>query len=99
MTGVPSGSRAEKAAKQAWASQAAEKLSGRGRKFQGTPLQAAEKGEILDETSKKHTAGAETHADSIGVMPGINPRHNARMSFSASCLAVPPREANRIRGL
>jgi hypothetical protein len=47
-------------------------------------LQAAEKGEILDETSKKHTAGAEAHADSIGVMPGINPRPTRPHEFFRS---------------
>jgi hypothetical protein len=50
-------------------------------------LQAAGKGEILDETSKKHTAGAEAHTDSIGVLPGINPRPTACPSFSVACLA------------
>jgi hypothetical protein len=39
---------------------------------------------LLNETSKERTAGAEARADSIGVMPGINPRPTARMSFPAA---------------
>jgi len=49
---------------------------------------AAEKGLVAPENREKHTSGAEAHIDLIGFMPGINPRHKARMSFSATCLAV-----------
>ena len=50
-------------------------------------LQAAEKGVLLSERSERHTSGAEAHADSTGVIPGINPRPTAHGSFPAACLA------------
>src|ERR1035441_10145934 len=49
--------------------------------------QAAEKGLISGERPEKHTSGAKAHIDSIGLIPGINPRPTARMSFSAACKA------------
>ena len=49
------------------------------------PEQAAEKGLISGERPEKHTSGAKAHIDSIGFIPGINPRPTARMSFSAAC--------------
>ena len=49
--------------------------------------EAAEKGRISGEDLEKHTAGAEARFDSIAFMPGINPRHTARRSFSAACKA------------
>ena len=50
-------------------------------------LQAAEKGQFSGEQPEKRTSGAKAHVDSIGFLPGINPRPTTRMSFSAACLA------------
>jgi GNAT superfamily N-acetyltransferase len=33
---------------------------------------------------EKHASGAEAHADSIGFLPGINPRPTSRLNFSAA---------------
>jgi putative ATPase len=55
------------------------------------PFRAAERGEILDEKSKEYTAGAEAPADSIGAIPGINPRPTARTSSLKASLAPEPR--------
>ena len=52
--------------------------------FQGVE-QAAQKGLISGEMLEKHTSGAEARFDSIGFIPGINPRPTARMSSSAAC--------------
>ena len=49
--------------------------------------EAAEKGRISGEKLEKHTSVAEARFDSIGFMPGINPRPTVRMSFSAACKA------------
>jgi hypothetical protein len=38
---------------------------------------------------EKHTSGAKARMDFIGLMPGINPRPTARLSFSAACEVVP----------
>jgi hypothetical protein len=53
--------------------------------------QAAEKGLFPNNKPDKHTSGAKALIDLIGFMPGINPRHKARMSFSADCKVVPLR--------
>ena len=55
----------------------------------GTTEQVAEKGLITDEESEKCTSGAKAHVDLIGVLPGINLRPTARMSFSAAYEVVP----------
>src|ERR1035438_5669368 len=47
--------------------------------------QLAEKHLLSSKKSEKHTSGAKAPIDSIGFMPGINPRPTARMCFSASC--------------
>ena len=47
--------------------------------------QAAEKDQFPDERPERRTSGAKAHIDSIGFLPGINPRPTARMSFSADC--------------
>jgi len=47
----------------------------------------AEKGWIWDGNGEKHTSAAEADIDSIGIVPGINPRPTARLSFSAACKA------------
>jgi hypothetical protein len=39
--------------------------------------------------AEKHTSGAKARIDSIGFMPGMNPRPTARRSFSAACEGVP----------
>jgi Flp pilus assembly protein TadG len=49
--------------------------------------QVAEKGLRSSENPEEHTPGAEAHADFIGLLPGINPRPTARLSFSAACKA------------
>ena len=49
--------------------------------------QAAEKGHISGENLERHASGAEAHIDFIDFMPGINPRHTARIGFSAACKA------------
>ena len=49
--------------------------------------QAAEKLGICGEISRKHSSAAKVEADSIGFVPGMNPRPTARMSFSAACKA------------
>jgi len=49
--------------------------------------QAAEKGLIPGEMWQKRTTGTEVSADSIGFIPGMNPRPTARVSFSAACEA------------
>jgi hypothetical protein len=51
--------------------------------------EAAEKGRSSSKKAEKHTSGAKARVDSIGLMPGINPRPTARMSFSASCKVAP----------
>ena len=48
-------------------------------------VQAAEKGLRSSENPEEHTPGAEAHADSVGLLPGINPRPTARLSFSSAC--------------
>jgi hypothetical protein len=53
----------------------------------GRDKEVAEKLDFSGEICRRHTSGAEVHADLIGFMPGINPRHTARMSFSATCKA------------
>jgi hypothetical protein len=55
----------------------------------GTTEEAAEKGLGWTENPEKHTPGAEAHADSIGLLPGINPPPTARLSFSAAWEVVP----------
>jgi len=47
--------------------------------------QAAEKHQLWSKEPEKHTSGAKAPIDSIGFIPGINPRPTARMSFSAAC--------------
>jgi hypothetical protein len=49
--------------------------------------QAAEKGLRSSENPEEHTSGAKAHADAIGLLPGINPRPTAQLSFSAACKA------------
>ena len=49
--------------------------------------QGAEKLWIWGVNSEKHTSVAEAGIDSIELVPGINPRPTARMSFSAACEA------------
>jgi tRNA (guanine-N1)-methyltransferase len=49
--------------------------------------EAAEKGWFSGKMPEKHTSGAKAPIDSIGFMPGINPRPTARLSFSAACKA------------
>ena len=46
--------------------------------------EAAEKGWFSGEMPEKHTSGAKAHADSIGFMPGMNPRPAARQEFFRS---------------
>jgi hypothetical protein len=53
------------------------------------PKQAAEKGCFSGETPEKHASGAKARVDSIGLMPGINPRPTARLGFSAACEGRP----------
>ena len=53
----------------------------------GRDKEVAEKLDFSGEICRKHTSGAEAHADLIGFMPGINPRPTARMSFSSTCKA------------
>src|ERR1022692_1740846 len=55
----------------------------------GTTKEAAEKGLISSEIPEKHSSGAEARIDFACVIPGINPRPTARMSFSAACKVVP----------
>jgi hypothetical protein len=55
----------------------------------GTTKEVAEKGLLPSKMPEKHTSGAKAHVDSIGFIPGINPRPTARMSFSAACKVVP----------
>jgi hypothetical protein len=57
--------------------------------YQGMTSEAAEKGCFSGETPEKHASGAKARVDSIGLMPGINPRPTARLSFSAACSVVP----------
>jgi hypothetical protein len=45
---------------------------------------AAKKGLRSSEGPEEPTPGAEAHADSIGLLPGINPRPTARLSFSTA---------------
>jgi hypothetical protein len=52
--------------------------------------QAAEKGLSAGEFPEEQAAGAKAHVDSIGLLPGINPRPTARLSFSAACKARLP---------
>jgi len=47
--------------------------------------EAAGKLGIWGEICGKHTSTAKADNDSVGLVPGINPRPTARMSFSASC--------------
>jgi TrmH family RNA methyltransferase len=49
--------------------------------------QAAEKGLISGDSPQKHTSVAKATADCIVLIPGMNPRPTARMSFSADCKA------------
>ena len=44
---------------------------------------------LPEKVPEEHTAEAEARVNLIGVMPGINPRHNARMSVSATREVVP----------
>jgi hypothetical protein len=53
-----------------------------------TTLQLAGRVLKLNGGPQKHTSAAKAGADSAGLIPGINPRPTARMSFSASNLAV-----------
>jgi hypothetical protein len=46
--------------------------------------QAAEKVEVSGEIGEKHPSGAKARVDSIGFMPGINPRPTARQEFFRS---------------
>jgi hypothetical protein len=52
-------------------------------------LEAAEKGLFWVKSGKKHTSGAKARADSVALVPGINPWPTARTSFSAACKADP----------
>jgi hypothetical protein len=45
--------------------------------------EAAEKVVIVNQKREKHTSGAEALSDSIGFIPGMNPRPTAPASFSA----------------
>jgi hypothetical protein len=45
--------------------------------FIGTTEEAAEQGLFSGNKSEKHTSVAKATADSIGLMPGINPRPTA----------------------
>ena len=47
------------------------------------------KARYASEKPEKHTSGAKADVDFARLMPGINPRHTARGSFSASCEVVP----------
>jgi len=38
---------------------------------------------------EEHTSGAKAHVDLMSLIPGMNPRPTARMSFSAACKVVP----------
>jgi tRNA/rRNA methyltransferase len=49
--------------------------------------EVAEKGWLSGEMPEKHTSGAKAPIDSIGFVPGIDPRPTARLSFSAACKA------------
>jgi hypothetical protein len=51
---------------------------------------AAEKGRLAGQFPERHTAGAKAQVHSIGLLPGINPRPTARLSFSAACKAQLP---------
>jgi len=55
----------------------------------GTAEQLAEKVRFSIRNPKNIPQGLKPRIDSIGVMPGMNPRPTARMSFSVSCEAVP----------
>jgi hypothetical protein len=50
----------------------------------GTTEQAAEKGCFSGKMPEKHASGAKARVDSIGLMPGINPRPTARQEFFRS---------------
>jgi len=57
--------------------------------YQGTTLQLAEKVVFSIQNPKNVPQGLKPGIDSIGIVPGMNPRPTARLSFSASCLVVP----------
>jgi hypothetical protein len=46
--------------------------------------EAAEKGCFSGKMPEKHASGAKARVDSIGLMPGINPRPTARQEFFRS---------------
>jgi uncharacterized surface anchored protein len=64
-----------------WRLQRVEKRQDAGAK------QAAKIGQFWNEKPGNHTSGAKALVGLIGLMPGINPRPTARMSFSAACKA------------
>jgi hypothetical protein len=57
--------------------------------FIGPAKQLAEKVRFSIRNPRSIPQGLKPRIYSIGVMPGMNPRPTARMSFSASCKAVP----------
>jgi 5-hydroxyisourate hydrolase-like protein (transthyretin family) len=67
--------------------------------YQGTTSQAAEKHLLSSKKSEKHTSEAKAPIDSIGFIPGINPRPTARMSFSAACSVMPQAQHIQRRAL
>jgi hypothetical protein len=56
-----------------------------GEEFSIAAEPAAEKLDIWFERRREHTSAAKAGIDSIGIVPGMNPRPTARMSFSAGC--------------
>jgi hypothetical protein len=52
--------------------------------YQGTTSEAAEKVCFSGKMPEKHASGAKARVDSIGLMPGINPRPTARQEFFRS---------------
>src|ERR1035438_2079863 len=63
----------------------------------GTTKQLAEKHLLSSKKPEKHTSGAKAPINSIGFIPGINPRPTARTSFSANCKVVPFQNIDLLR--
>jgi len=64
----------------------------------GTAKQLAEKVAFPIQIPKNVPQGLKPGIDSIGIVPGMNPRPTARLSFSASCKAVPFQIADFCKG-